>query len=636
MNTSELLSFILPQAELLQMSFFVLILAMFFGIVIATHLSAKDASWEKNWNNNTPDDRSDDLDIDHGSVTDLWHAVATKSEKLTEIMPSMLLVVGLLGTFLGLGLALNHASHILGQSNALSPAGAASSMQDLMGLLQGLGTKFKTSTWGITFFLLLKVWSSWFGFEEKRLAWVIRKVKTELEYRKGELQRAEENKQQALFAQINQAAGQIVQGFTQHSVQLSESQKALHQQTLQYFSKVVQAIHGDLTGIRATIQSNSLEVRQVLLQNTQIMHEDFASVNTIIQNDGAELKQALEQASKATLDTLLGFQNSMQHCNAEIKQVLTQSAQVIHEDLSSIKRAVQGNSNEIKQALDQSIQGVRKDLASINAATQVSSEAMSGFVGSTKAIIQDMSAASNKMADGARQVGIAGSSLVKAVDDFSTQFTQVLADVRTDLSAAINDMSNQAAHTLEQGSKELGNATLEISTALGVLSKDVTTTMNGVKDSIEKSLKIQQDGAILFRRSSDTLNENVTATTELVQKLGEDIRSGLQAVSDSGRRMASIGKSLETIVPQMGDLLPALEPLKTLHTHYRPLLDESKALRTDLLKLDHRQELQSIEKMIERSLSAQQNLQTLVFEIQEMRKDLQVKFSSETPPDIAL
>ena len=247
----------------------------------------------------------------------------------------------------------------------------------------------------------------------------------------------------------------------------------------------------------------------------------------------------------------------------------------------------------MQQVLEQSAQGIREDLASINTATQASGQAMIGFVSSTQTIIKDMSAASNKMADGAHKVGVAGSSLVKAVEDFSTQFTQVLGDVRTDLSTAINDMSEQAAQTLEQGTKELGKATLEISTALGVLSRDVTTTMNGVKDSIEKSLKIQQEGAVLFRRSSDTLNENVTATTELVQKLGEDIRSGLQAVSDSGRRMASIGKSLETIVPQMEDLLPALEPLKTLHTQHLPFFNEVKALRTDFLKLDSRQDLQS-------------------------------------------
>ena len=503
MKASELLGFIVPQFEPLQMAFFILILAMFFGTIISTHMNAKEASWESNWSNGTPNDHSDDLDIDHGSVTDLWHAVTTKSEKLAEVMPGMLLVVGLLGTFLGLGLALNHASDILGQSNALSATGAANSMQDLMSMMQGLGTKFKTSTWGITFFLLLKVWSSWIGYEEKRLTWVIGKVKSELECRKNQELETASNKQHALFSQIDKAAEQIVQGFTHNIQNLSEAQKSFHQQTFEKFLKGMQVIHGDLVNINTSIQSDR---------------------------------------------------------------------------------------TSIKLVLEQSIQGVRDDLASINLSTQASSQAMVGFVSSTHTIIKDMSAASNKMADGADKVGVAGSSLVKAVDDFSTQFTQVLGEVRTDLSTAINDMSEQAAQTLQQGTKELGKATLEISTALGVLSQDVTTTMNGVKDSIEKSLKIQQEGAILFRRSSDTLNENVTATTGLVQKLGEDIRSGLQAVSDSGRRMASIGKSLETIVPKISDLLPALEPLKTLHNQYQPLLDETIALRTAFLKLVTTQE----------------------------------------------
>ena len=79
MNTSEFFGFIAPQFEALQLSFFILILAMFFDNIISKNLNAKNDSWGKNWNNGTPDDLSDDLDIDHGSVTDLWHAVATKS-----------------------------------------------------------------------------------------------------------------------------------------------------------------------------------------------------------------------------------------------------------------------------------------------------------------------------------------------------------------------------------------------------------------------------------------------------------------------------------------------------------------------------------------------------------------------------
>lgn len=634
--TNEFLGFITPQFELLQLSFLTLILAMFFGTIISTQLNAKDESWNKNWNNGTIEDNRDNLDIDHGSVTDLWNAVATKSEKLAEIMPGMLLVVGLLGTFLGLGMALNHASNILGQPSTLSATGAASSMQDLMSMMQGLGTKFKTSTWGIAFFLLFKVWSSWKGYEEKRLTWVIRKVKKELEYRKAQEREAASNKQQTLFTQITQAASNIINGFADNLEKMSASQQALHLQNLHTVGQAIKTIHGDFDTInnnmrsdsaalkhmleqsmqgihedlvdsKSSIQNASAAIRQTLEQDTKSTHEDLISIKSSMKTDIAAIKQTLEKNSKDAHGDLVNITSSMQSASTAIKQTLEKTTEIVCENLLNIKLELQNDSAAINQTLEQSTQGVREDLANIKTATQNSSEAMVGFVSSTQAIINGMSAASSKMADGAHEVGIAGSSLVKAVDDFSTQFTQVLGEVRTNLSSAINNMSAQAAQTLEKGTAELGKATLEISAALGVLSRDVTTTMNGVKDSIDKSLQIQERGGILFKNSSDTLNENVTATTELVEKLGEDILSGLQAVSDSGRRMVSIGKSLETIVPQMADLLPALEPLKTLHIHNQPLLDETKGLRTDFLKLDSRKELQS-----EKSMKIQQESAAII------------------------
>ena len=48
MSTSEFLGFITPQLEPLQLSFFVLIVIMFLGTIISTHLNAKDASWAHN------------------------------------------------------------------------------------------------------------------------------------------------------------------------------------------------------------------------------------------------------------------------------------------------------------------------------------------------------------------------------------------------------------------------------------------------------------------------------------------------------------------------------------------------------------------------------------------------------------
>lgn len=576
MISSEIFDFLLPQAEPLQLGFLSLIVFMMLFTIITTRWYARDISWENKWNNGTPDNPNDDLDIDHGSIMDLWHAVATWPEKLAEIMPSLLLVVGLLGTFLGLGLALNHASNILGQSNALSAAGAADSMQQLMGMMHGLGTKFKTSTWGIMGFLLLRIWSSITQFDEKRLKWVILKVKDELEQRKVQLQKAEETKQQALLFQISQAAEVIVQGFAQNLAQLSAHQKEQHAQTLQDLKKTRQVTHDDLSNIQSAMQNDNAAMKLVLEQSTLGVREDLADINVAMRSDSVELKQTLIQTAKVT-----------------------------HDDLSSIQSAMKNDNTAMKLALEQSTQGIREDLADINKATQDSSQAINGFVESTKSIIQEMSVASVEMADGARQVGVAGSSLVKAVDDFSAQFTQVLGDVRTDLSTAINDMSEQAATTLEQGTAKLGEATREISAALGELSKDVNVTMDGVKDSNKESIRIQAETSAGFKSSVAILNENVVQSKTFVESLGDSVISSLGSMTEASMKVRSVGMSLVKIEQQMIDLVPALEPLKTLNTQYQPLLDETKALRVDLSKLDFRKELQSIGSAVELSVKTQ-------------------------------
>ncbi len=491
MNPNEVLHFLLPQAnDPLQVGFLAIILFMMGFTIVSAHRTARPASWERKWNRGTPHDNSDDLDIEHGSVTDLWHAVATAPEKLAEIMPGMLLVVGLLGTFLGLGLALNHASNILGQPNALSASGAANSMQDLLGLLQGLGTKFKTSTWGITGFVLLKIWSEFTRFEEKRLTWVIDKVKSELETRKQQQLAAETARQEALFAKIGGAAKGIVQGFAQQIVTLVESDKALQQQTL--------------------------------------------------------------------------------HC------------------------------------LDHNTKGIREDLMQVHLETRSMNTAMAQFTESTQGIVGNMAKAAQRMASGADKVGDAANELVNAIDSFETQFTDVLDNVRTDLGKAIHDMSVQASETLERGSAQLGDATREISTALGELSKDVKTTMNDVKDSINKALTIQQKAANEFTISSQALNENIAATTEIVGKLATPIEEGLQTVANSGQHMRGIGKileraieSMEKSVSQMTELPDALRPLKALA-----------------------KEQQTLNSVLEPLSALSENQPAILEELQGLRKDL--------------
>lgn len=509
MNHNEILSFLLPQfSDPLQLTFFLIILGVILATIVSTHRAANPKSWEYKWNRGTPDDPSDDLEIGHGSVTDLWHAVATVPEKLAEIMPGMLLVVGLLGTFLGLGLALNHASSILGHSNLADPGAAADSMQNLLGLLQGLGTKFKTSTWGILGFVSLKIWSEVTRFEEKRLAWVIGKVKNELELRKRTEAQDQQAHQRALLEQIGGTAQHIVAGFGEQIAALIKSNESLNLQQLAQLAKIEQGTDG----MRA-------ELGQV----------------------GAKIEQGTD--------------------------------------------AVRAELCKVQAKIEQAGNGICVELGQVQTETRATRTAMNAFTDSTQKVVEKMGHAAEGMATGAEKVGNGAAELVKAVGAFESQFTEVLNNVRHDLSAAINNLSTQASATLEKGSSQLNEATNKISTALEALSENVKATMTSVDVSINKAMATQERATQKFIESSDTLNERVVASTGVVEKLSKPIEEGLKAVSTANLRIGGIAKAIETstanlveVVQQLKTLPDALAPLKGMSEEHKALLTMLKPL----------------------------------------------------------
>ncbi|WP_312548393.1 hypothetical protein [Massilia sp.] len=430
MNPSEILSFLTPQfGDSLQLVFFAIILFMTGFTVVSAHRTARPASWEHKWNRGTPDDTTDDLDIEHGSVTDLWHAVATAPEKLAEIMPGMLLVVGLLGTFLGLGLALNHASSILGQADLASAGAAADSMQNLLGLLQGLGTKFKTSTWGILGFVLLKIWSEVTRFEEKRLAWVIGKVKAELENRKRAQAAAEKAREDALFANIGRAAAGIVDGIGPHFVALIKSNETMQLQTLQH----LHALDGSTQGLRNaldTVASETAATRSAMVEFTEGTQHVVAGMEQAAQRmaDGAgKVGSGAEQLVGAirtfesqfteVLDNVRGdLGKAIQDMSAQASETLERGStqlgsatREISTALGELSADTRETMNEVKSSIGKSLQIQEK--ASI--AFTTSSRALNENIAETTGIVNAMT---SSITEGLESIGSATSQIKKVAE----------------------------------------------------------------------------------------------------------------------------------------------------------------------------------------------------------------------------
>jgi uncharacterized protein YukE len=443
----EILTFILPEADPIQITFGSIMLAIVLATIYFVKKAATPENWEKQWNGGTTEDSSDDLDTGHGSLTDLCHAVATSPEKLADIMPGILLIFGLLGTFLGLGVALNKASIILVEVNSSGVDGA---MSNLMGMMQGLGTKFKTSTWGIIGFIALKGWISWDGFEERRLRWCVIKIKKELD-----VVRIKENKQIQLHNKI-----------------------------------LIDSIDRLGTSICSMLQKEISGNRDVLERNQTLLEAE-------VQN-GLNLLDA---------------------------------------------------SNTTRQVIQ-------------------------SFVDSNTSNLATMKQASGDMAAAAGRVGDSADELQSAIESFRENVADVLGKLKLDLGETISGMSESFRNNMGEMSGQLSSATQGISNAVGMLSENVASTMGNVEISINKSVDIQTKANAEFVVTSDTLNTQVTAMTNLVEDLRERITSGLKAVSESGQRMVSLDKRYASITDAVEEMMIAIKKLISESEQRMVLLDK--------------------------------------------------------------
>lgn len=545
MNIVEFNSFITPDfTDPLQTVIFSVIMLMIVASIFSAHVFARPESWEKKWNRGTPDDNTDDLDIEHGTVTDLWHAVATSPEKLAQIMPSLLMVVGLLGTFIGLGLALNSASNILGQPGSMSADAAANNMQDLLNLLQGLGTKFKTSTWGIAGFVFLKIWSETARLEEKRLTWVASKVKKEIETRK-ELQKTnDEIKKNELFEQISKASSGIINSIINHENSYNNLQAEKEKNTASLVKEAT------LNIVDSVERSSSKIVNEVNSTAEKSANENIGRLIEVINKNNQKLLDVLNKNNQETQSCIAALVKSNNEIQIKYNSELNNSLLMLINSSQEAQSSNDATSNIIISCLE-----------SIRDESRLMQEGMSQFTNDTQTVVSNMAEAADNMVGGASKVGNAANSLIDAINDFKSQFTEVLDNVRSDLGSAINDMSTQASETLEKGSNQLGESTKEISRALAVLSADVKETMGEVKSSIDEALKIQKNASVEFTVSSQTLNENMVSSMEMIQNLATPITDGLNAVSASNQHMRSIGKTLDKSINSMEDMIVKISGL---------------------------------------------------------------------------
>ena len=537
----EILSFLLPfhlspfKLDVLPSIFFFVIWGLFFYTIFRVYQTAKPENWEHNWYGGNKNNQSKKLDAEHGSVMEISEAVATPSEKLADIMPGMILIIGLLGTFLGLGLALDKASSILTGANALSNMDA--SMANLMQMLEGLGTKFKTSTWGLLAFILLKVILSKNGYEERRLRWSIEKVKSERDIVRDQKLQEERNNNNNLIECMQSIAMQFEQTVQKNQAANQDQLKQLTHHT-QDTIKTIQLSHDE-------------HLKQLHLNNQENIRA-LASQSSLIK----ELTEENQKHHIIYLEQIGKFLLLFEKNSEDRAALLNQKFGVLIQQSDKLLQLIKGQHQETK------------DLLTENVAQSIETRAaMVEFIAKNEETVVKLGKAAEGMSQAASTMGASATQLQTVIDSFrsnmedvislmkedlnstisnmNTSFSQNMTKMSDNLKSSIGDMSTSFKKNMSEMSNGLGMATGDISNAVTSLSTSVDKTMNEVTATIGKSMDLQTKAQSVFIQSTNTLNEYIEEMTGLVNKLSGDITGGLKAVSESNRQVIGLGKQIK-------------------------------------------------------------------------------------------
>lgn len=562
MKFDEILAFLIPGYDPIQLFFGGLFLILIATTLIGVWRGATAESWEKRWNGNG---QVDDLDVEHGSVNEISAAVASPGEKLADIMPGMLLILGLLGTFLGLGIALNKASAILLEANA--GGGMDNAMANLMGMMEGLGTKFKTSTWGIMAFLLLKAWSARNGYEERRLRWCVGKMKAAFDFSR---QAQQQERQQTQYALI-EALGRIDQTLVsqgQASNALLETQCTLnkHAGAIQVAThKAVQGLQQALVPEMQALNAQARDALRETLTHLQQHGVTLGATHSAVQ----DLQQALlpevqtlnttnTQARDALLETVTHLQqhgitaSTIHSAVQDLQQALLPEVQTLNTRTEQALEALRDTAS----TLQQNNEGQKQQIKAAHAA-QKSLEHVEANISNLGAI----SEASTQMAGAASNVGLSAKELQSAISGFKDGVADVLGSIKQDLGSTIGQMGDSFTDNMATMSATMANATDGISNAVTHLSSNVGETMAKVQKSNEQSMEMQKTAQTEFLVTGETLNISIGSMTSLVEDLCGQIASGLAAVSDNGRRMLAVDSKFKDVTEKAARSAVAIEEL---------------------------------------------------------------------------
>lgn len=537
MTPHEFFLFLLPEFDFIQLVFGVAMVLLVGFTIIQLIRQANPEHWEQKWQGDIAANGAGRHDVRHGSVNEISQSVASAAEQRADVMPGILLIIGLLGTFLGLGIALNKASSILIDANS---AGMDSAMANLMGMMEGLGTKFKTSTWGISAFLLLKGWTAIKGYDEKRLNWCVQKVNAGLaEEQQLQTQQRLEVQQRFLTALLRLEEGITRQG---------EATRA----TLQKLHDGEQPFRENLTrqGDSALSQQQALQGRIGELHAATLTIADTLTHHHEHQQQHDRQRQTAVEAIRDAVREVVESNSS---------------------NLGAIQRSAQGMS-DAAQTMGLSASQLQEGIGDFRSGvTEVLGTIKTDLGGTISQMEQSFGSNMEKIAGNMKQ---ATDGISSAVGTMSERVDSTMQQVRTSIESSI-DAQRASIQAQSQAQKEFIVTSETLNTKVLAMTALVEDLRDRILSGLSAVSKSSREVAHLNGRY-ETLagagEKSAEAIEKLVQQLAlqqqisplqpqfEQLNCGMGQLLDSVGALHSDLKS-SALTPKIDELNGALEPL---------------------------------------------------------------------------
>lgn len=594
--------------DVFQTVFYLVMLGLGFWSFYSLRKHANETSWEENWTNHTSTTIDDDVGVEHGSVVELCQVVATKPERFAEILPGIMITLGLLGTFLGLAQSLGQAAQTISSSmNQITSSGSnfgsmENALTGMIGMLQGMGTQFKTSIWGIIGFLVLRYLYGRLGFESKRLKWTISKMRIEHQTKQDCVDRfmtslfdrlinkLEENSithseivsshytnfTGNIDAHIQSVVGMIGDqsqaSITAHNNSIIELQHALISHSGEQFSAFQRAL-ADYTKT----------LNQTMRDNSAIITSTSGVVKAAIDNQTASIINAIEAQSETSIhsqkDALddLG-QTLIKHTGEKFDMLKT----VMASDSESLTKAMLGNTKAVSDTLtdikstiithaesfvniiDSQTNHFGREFDKLHSAMATNSKAI------TQAMMDNTQAIA-KTSEGVKSALLSQtSSIVNKLDSHNTKLIAFSNKCLDQLMALIKHAESTAENT-KQFTTTIKNFTIgiqesidKITTAAGMVQKSAYNLTEVVSNLDTKIGDILEDMSSAITatilKMNTSFNENIVETKAALTSSADGISSEVQKMSvELGSKIAAFDQTMEAATGQLSTTINSMQ-----------------------------------------------------------------------------